>query len=236
MNVLVIDNNILPEYWGANDLRRSVGEALAEGVKASGAKLTVLRGPHSDLPNSPRGLDRIVISGSKTSAMEDAPWIATLEKFILSAIEESIPLLGVCYGHQMITRAIIGKRGVGLSKVPEFGWTPIRKKGKSRLLEGLPDQFFSFSAHFDEVKSLPGPDFITTSASEDCAVQSMEHKTKAIFGIQFHPERNAVEGDKSLVARKKMGQPKRLLGLGKGNSLYQKEVGEVIFRNFLLLK
>ncbi len=202
MKILIVDNNMMRDSWGASEL---VGHAR----QLTGATVWVRRGPHSDLPSSPEGFDRVILSGSLTRAMDLAPWVIELDRFVRRAVDLSIPLLGVCYGHQTLHRALGGLETVRQSQVPEYGWTQIRKTGPSRLLLGLSPLFYSYSSHQDEVAS-PLKELEVTACSDDCAIQAVEMKSKPVFGIQFHPEK-----------------------VFKTAELYDETVGQAIFSNFL---
>src|SRR5262245_28652047 len=108
-----------PKSWGAQDLARY---AAAQ----AGATVLVRRGPHDDIPKDWNRIDRVVISGSLTRVNEDAPWIESLLEQIRRWVDRGTPLLGVCYGHQMLNRALGGKECVRASSTPEFGWTEIQ--------------------------------------------------------------------------------------------------------------
>lgn len=226
MRILIIDNTIDPESWGSADLRR-----LSQSAAAAGALVTVRRAPQGDLPASPRGYDRVVLSGSKTSANEDAPWIDSLHQFVQTTLNENIPYLGVCYGHQTLARVLGGKSTCRRAEVPEFGWTKIEVVEDSRLLQGLSKTFYSFSSHFEEVGHVPSP-LRALARSEACAVQAFEIPGKAVFGIQFHPEKDIAGAETIFAQRRKSGNPKTLLNSGKSKDLYDPQVGERIFRNF----
>lgn len=231
MRVLVIDNTIDPDSWGSKEIRR-----YSELVP--GATFYTRRAPQGDLPRNADGYDRVIISGSKTSAMEDAPWIETLLEFIRRTVSSNKPYLGICYGHQSLVRALGGKNTVRLAQEPEFGWTRIeqiqtnRPEVENHLLSGLPQVFYSYSSHFDEVTELPRG-FKHLARSQDCEIQACQFANQPVYGIQFHPERNLAEGEKSLKNRKKLGIPKRLLNADKGAKLFDSSVGETIFKNFL---
>lgn len=227
MRVLIIDNNIDPDSWGSSDLRRMVRAH-------AGATLFVRRAPHEDLPLSPLGFDRVVISGSKTSALDDAPWISSLHEFIRSTIHEGIPLLGVCYGHQSLIRALGGKQCVRQAQQAEFGWTKIEILETNPLLQGLGPAFYSFSSHFDEAGTLP-EGVKRIARSEACEIQACQVLNRPVFGIQFHPEKDLKGANQTLSYRKKVGAPKQLLHPEQGPELYDPKVGETIFRNFLNL-
>jgi GMP synthase (glutamine-hydrolysing) len=226
MNVLIIDNNIDPDAWGTPDLRK-----FAE--LAPGAVVHVRRAPQGDLPPSPMAFDRIIVSGSKTRVDDNSPWVQSLLEFIRQAVKAEKPYLGVCYGHQMLARALAGESTVGAAVKGEIGWTRIEVTADSRLFEGLPREFYSFSSHFDEVRRMPEA-FHPIARSEACGVQAMQWADRPIYGIQFHPERDLEGGEKRCEsARKEKTNPSFILNAGKGSKLFDPRVGEKIFANFL---
>lgn len=224
MRILIVDSNILRESWGAADLRRYA-------TAVAGATVEVRRAPQEDLPPSAGKYDRIVLSGSLTPASEDAPWIARLEEFIRSAVGERKPVLGVCYGHQIVARALGGKHLVRRGDRPEFGWARIEVVSETRLFKGLPGVFHSFQSHFDEVIE-PPPGARRVAKSEDCPVQAYEFDAMPVFGIQFHPERDLEGARRTIAERRKKGEPKKLLRPDEGEKLYDPKVAETIFANF----
>ena len=224
MRILIIDNNRDPKSWGAADLRRFT-------QSLTGATTITRRAPHGDLPESPSAFDRIILSGSATSVMEDAPWISELMDFVKRAVNENKPLLGVCYGHQILNRALGGAERVARAKEAEFGWTKIEVLNESPLLEGVPKTFYSFSAHFDEVKSL-APGMKNLAKSQACSVQACQLGSSPIFGIQFHPEKNLKDAAQTFAERHKVGKPKNLLHEGESEKYYDPKIGEAVFGNF----
>jgi GMP synthase-like glutamine amidotransferase len=235
MKILIIDNNIDRDSWGSADLRRLCQAALAaKEAEAGGATCHVRRAPHGDLPKSPEGFDRIVVSGSKTGATDDAPWIDRLLEFMRQCLDRKKPLLGVCYGHQMLARALGDKNAVRRAAKPEFGWSRIDIVEASPLLLGLPKSFYSFSSHYDEVARLPAG-LRRLARSEICEVQACDLPGHPVFGIQFHPEKNADEAEKIFAERRKLKEPEELLGAGATEKLYDPKVGTTIFRNFFSL-
>ncbi|MBC7691862.1 MAG: type 1 glutamine amidotransferase [Methylotenera sp.] len=225
MNVLIIDNNMDETSWGSPDLRRYA-------TALQGATVTVRRGPHQDLPSNLRKFDRVIVSGSRASCMELSPWAADVDMLIREAITTAKPLLGVCYGHQALNRVVGGVDILRRGETAEFGWTKIEKVASAPLLEGLPNTFYSFSAHFEEVGSLPAG-MKHLARSLDCEVQACQYENLPIYGIQFHPERDLVQAAITFAERKKTGTPKVLLHSKDGPKLYDPKIGELIFRNFL---
>jgi GMP synthase-like glutamine amidotransferase len=233
MRILIIDNSIDPDSWGSAEL-------CAMARLATGATIHVRRAPHGDLPSNALDYDRILISGSKTSVEEEAPWIDALDELIRRVVDAGKPVLGVCYGHQSLNRALGGRKLTRKASRGEFGWGEIERvdldSGRgSPLLEGLPRKFHTFQWHNDEVSSL-APGMRLLARSEICPVQACELKGKPVFGVQFHPERGVERGERSL-ARRKAEMPKaERLNPGRGIELYDAAASEKIFRNFLSLE
>lgn len=225
MRILVIDNNIEPRCWGSSDITR-----FAAG--AAGTHWSVRRGPQEDLPRSPAIFDRLIVSGSLTSVLEKAPWISKQEEFIRGWLDTGKPLLGICYGHQLIGRILGGESRVRRREPGEFGWSEIRLVGKSRLLEGLPERFHSFSSHYDEVVTAPAP-MRLTAESEACPVQAMEMTDRPVFSVQFHPEKEPDEAEHTYREMKKAGRGNQFLRAGETSSVFDPLVGERVFSNFL---
>ncbi len=222
MRILIIDNNIDLDSWGSKNLRKFAAQAPR-------ATVYVRRGPEDDLPQNVKYFDRLIVSGSKTSALENATWISHEENFIKSFLNEGKPFLGVCYGHQILSRALGGIDFVRKSAVPELGWTEIEQTTPSKLFEGLPRKFYSFSIHKDEVSSLP-PGTKSLAKSKDCEIQAFQLEGRPVFGIQFHPEKGLEDAVKILAQFEKKDDSKK----GPKNP-FDPKVGQTIFGNFLKL-
>jgi len=118
---------------------------------------------------------------------------------LLAKAPEHLPILGVCLGHQAIAQAFGGE--VTRAKHLMHGKTsPVRHDGES-LFEGLPDPMVAARYH-----SLATPEgslpetLVATAWSEDGEVMALRHRTRPIFGVQFHPESIATEGGHRLLA------------------------------------
>ncbi len=99
--------------------------------------------------------------------------------------ELDIPILGICLGHQLIAKVFGGE--VGRGKAGEYSEVLVRVVEYDKLFEGLPNEFKVWASHMDEVKVMP-KDFKLLAESDICKIESMRHKTKPIYGIQWHPE------------------------------------------------
>ena len=226
MKILVIDNNINADSWGSESLRRIA-------ASAPGRYAEVRRAPHEDLPSDLSAYDRIVISGSKTSCLEEAPWIQKLDRLIEKAIAKKTPLLGVCYGHQALCRVVGGKslmKKMPKERAHEIGWSEIEVLEESPIFTGLASKFYSFSTHFEEVASVP-TGMKHLARSKDCEVQAVWLDGLPIYGIQFHPEKTLAGALKSFDEHRANGVH-RFLDADKSEKRFNAQVGEMIFGNF----
>ena len=146
----------------------------------------------------------ILISGSAACVTAPEPWMDGLVDFILEASVAHVPLLGICFGHQIIAHAIYGPGSVRKSATPEIGWTDIRVTSEDPLLAGLEGGFNTFESHFDEV--VPAAGMTVFASSERCAVQAYRVADKPIWGVQFHAEMTMEEAI-DLATRRITGRP-----------------------------
>src|ERR1700704_2230837 len=125
----------------------------------------------------PRGL---ILSGGPASVYADgAP---SLDPALL---ELGIPVLGICYGMQLITRELGGR--VEGAEVGEFGRSDLTVREPGRLLAGLPAEQTCWMSHRDTVFE-PPPGFTALASSSASPVAAVENVERGIYGIQFHPE------------------------------------------------
>lgn len=229
MKVFLIDNNLSPDPIGSPELQRMIG-------LAPGAEITVRRAIDQEPLGNPRGYDRVVISGCRASIVDDSPWLDLQIDFVRRVLDEGIPFLGVCHGHQSLARALGGKPAVRRAAAPEVGWTRFDVIGESPLFAGLGKKFVSFSSHNDEVCAFPAG-LRNLASSEGCAVQAVQLGNRPVFGIQFHPEKDLELTRACFDEQLSNGTPKdKLLHPDESETLYDPRVGQTIFRNFLNLQ
>jgi GMP synthase (glutamine-hydrolysing) len=111
-------------------------------------------------------------------------------------LELGIPVLGICYGLQLISYFLGGK--VEPSSRREYGSAQISLLGESRLLAGLPSSFPVWMSHGDHVTA-PPPGFKVTAATER-ALGAVEDVEGGIYGLQFHPEVAHTPDGKDILA------------------------------------
>jgi GMP synthase (glutamine-hydrolysing) len=139
--------------------------------------------PPSAEINSLKGdstLKGIILSGGPSSVfLRNAP------SFSRKILELNVPMLGICYGLQLISYHFKG--GVKKGSVREYGKTKIHIAGSSKLFEGISNELTVWMSHSDYINELP-PEFTITSRSENELISSFENKNSKIYGVQFHPE------------------------------------------------
>ncbi|BBD72768.1 GMP synthase [Sulfodiicoccus acidiphilus] len=131
--------------------------------------------------------DAIVLSGGPQSVYEGGQ---NVERISSAVRNSSVPLLGICFGHQLIAHALGGR--VNRASTPEFGLVKVRVIEQDTILSGFTD-FSAWESHNDEVIEAP-PGFIVLAESDFAKVQAMAEPKSMKFGVQFHPEVKHTEG------------------------------------------
>lgn len=122
----------------------------------------------------------IILSGGPSSVYEhNAP---IMDRKILGL---GIPVLGICYGLQLIAKFAGGTVLAGKSK--EFGKKEINVKNNGKLLRGLSKKEQVWMSHGDLVAELP-KDFEVLASTDTCRIAAFENNDKRLYGIQFHAE------------------------------------------------
>jgi GMP synthase (glutamine-hydrolysing) len=158
---------------------------LARRVREVGVQSHVL--PIDTHANQLAGISGIIISGGPRSVTE-----AGSPRIDPSILSMGVPILGICYGHQLLAATMPGGV-VKPSYSREYGIAKLRLAAASDstpaslLFNGVPDQSHVWVSHGDSVEKLPDG-FEVLGSTHDCAVASMANGAKRIYGVQFHPE------------------------------------------------
>ncbi len=120
-------------------------------------------------------------------------------ELVAAAAERSLPLLGVCLGHQSIGQTFGGR--IGRAPAPMHGkLSAVRHEGAD-VFSGLPSPFSATRYHSLVVEPDSVPDCLTVTArSDDGVVMGLSHKDLPLYGVQFHPESIASEHGHKLLA------------------------------------
>ena len=145
-----------------------------------------------DSPDRPADLKGLVLSGGPESVLsDDAP------PFDPEWLDLDVPVLGVCYGMQLL--AHLGGGTVGGGERHEYGPAQLNTaREHGELFKGLPEHSQVWMSHGDHVET-PPPGFRVTATTSTCPVAAMEGADGQAFGIQFHPEVTHTEAGVSLL-------------------------------------
>ncbi|MBN1223043.1 MAG: glutamine-hydrolyzing GMP synthase [Candidatus Aminicenantes bacterium] len=125
-------------------------------------------------------LGAVVLSGGPQSVYEEgAPHISP-EVFHLG-----VPVLGICYGLQLMAHLLGGK--VSASKRKEYGFATLQIRQRAGLLAGIRNKGQVWMSHGDKVGKVP-PGFVVTGVTDNCENAVIENAERQWFGVQFHPE------------------------------------------------
>jgi GMP synthase (glutamine-hydrolysing) len=136
----------------------------------------------------PRDADGFVITGSSASVTERAPWMLRAEELVRGIEQAGVPLLGICFGHQMIAQALGGE----VRKNPrgrEIGTVHVERVAEDPLFAGLPAEFDVNATHVDSVVKPPPRAEVLARTSLDPV--SAFRVGSAVRAVQFHPEFDA---------------------------------------------
>lgn len=136
---------------------------------------TVLEG---EFPNSVTECDGWLVTGSRHSVYEDLPWISLLETFLRNAFDANVPIVGVCFGHQILAQALGGR-------VEKFsgGWSIGPHEYQ---FDGMDSPVIINAWHQDQVTELP-VGACAVGRSDFCANAAIAYGNRA-YTVQAHPE------------------------------------------------
>ncbi len=182
MRVLVIDNYDSFTF----NLVQYLGEL--------GAAVEVFRNDHIDVAGiRERRPDGVVLSPGPCTPNE-----AGVTLPVVRELAGTLPILGVCLGHQAIGQAF-GGRVVRNARIVHGKASPVRHRGTG-LYEGLPSPFAAGRYHSLVVEraSLPAA-LRVTSWTDEGEIMGLRHRSLDVEGVQFHPESILTEGGKQLL-------------------------------------
>ena len=140
--------------------------------------------------------DGIILSGGPSSVLnKKAP---LLPKVVLNINK---PILGICYGLQILSKMLGGKINKSLNR--EYGFAQIKLNANSEI---LPKEWIEnnqadvWMSHGDNVAKVP-KDFVIIASSNNNIISIIENKKKKIFGLQFHPEVEHTKNGKELIKK-----------------------------------
>ena len=143
--------------------------------------------PERGLPDNVKE-DIVLISGSKHSAYETLPWVPDFEQRIRKWIELGTPMLGVCFGHQIIAKALGGtvEKGANGAEVGAVEVTLTKAGENDAVFARFDTQFRIGTFHKDVVTDLP-PGAVVLAKNDKYSTQALRFNERTV-GVQFHLE------------------------------------------------
>jgi GMP synthase (glutamine-hydrolysing) len=137
----------------------------------------------------------IILSGGPSSVYDDgAPTL--VKGFLEYQAAKRIPLLGICYGMQLLVQKLGGK--ISKADVREYGRMMVKTNPGTRFFAKSAQEFQAWMSHGDDTKSLPAG-FVSSATSASGGITAMESADLGIYALQFHPEVTHTEGGKDLL-------------------------------------
>ena len=176
-------------YLSNGPARISVAR-LDERFAALGFEVDVRWAYQGEFPEQLRGYAGIFLSGSPHGAYEDLPFINREHELIRDAASLGIPMLGICFGSQILGSALCGRDQVFRRESCEVGykWLHATKEAEDDpVARGICPRVYMFVWHNDEVRA-DHPEMRILASSDLCPNQIWRHRTAPAWGIQGHPE------------------------------------------------
>ena len=121
---------------------------------------------------------------------DELHWSLRISEWLLGPIEKSIPIFGICYGHQLLAHILGGKVGNN-EKGPEFGSCHVQlteEARKDELFSDLSSPLLAHCCHQQSVIKLP-KEAKLLATNDSCTIQAF--RSSSCWGVQFHPEFSA---------------------------------------------
>lgn len=192
LDILIINTNLNESEIDGYELLKDKIIGLVPNIK-----IKIMHYENITLPTINSLNPKAIILGG-----QNRPWTEYPQKKlnkIYDVIQNTTkPILGICGGHQLIALAfnstvspikVIDPSKLGYEGCwREEGFITIKKSySDSQLFNELTSDIIVYENHCDEVKSVPD-NFIAFAKGDNCKIQAMEHISKPIYSVQFHPE------------------------------------------------
>lgn len=167
------------------------------------------RASAGELPHDLDDYSHIFISGSSASVLDNADWIEAEQELIRTAVDQGKVVVGSCFGHQIIARALFGDGAVRKRRALDVGWPEIEILADDALLGEAGSKIYGYVFHYDEVCKIDENEATVIARSEACEILAFKLKDRPVWGIQPHFEMGIVDGLKFLELVKGEGVPDR---------------------------
>lgn len=175
------------------DFGGQYNQLIARRVREAGVYCEVhpyTMSPEEIRDKAPKG---IILTGGPNSVYDPKSPHYSEELF-----EMGIPVLGICYGAQLMAYTLGGK--VSTAPVSEYGRTEVEIDDKGGIFADVRDRTITWMSHTDYIEKMPDG-FVRTAHTPVCPVAAMENRDAGLYAVQFHPEvTHTAEGNKMLSA------------------------------------
>ncbi|MBU2454323.1 MAG: glutamine amidotransferase, partial [Proteobacteria bacterium] len=161
---------------------------ISKGLGFDKKDVEIVDVPKGDLLPRVETCRGVVIAGSHAMVTQNLSWSLAIEKWVPDLIQSKIPVLGICYGHQLLARAMGGAVDYHAGGM-EIGTTKIeilQDDASDALFKGLPKAFFAHVCHSQTIVKLPD-NAVRIAENSFEPTHAFRIGTSA-WGVQFHPE------------------------------------------------
>ncbi len=171
----------------------------------------------------------VIITGSHAMVTDELPWSLAVEAWVREAAEQNVGILGICYGHQLLAKALGGRSDYN-PKGKEIGTVRVISTPKAKsdpLFAHAPESFDANVTHMQSALSLPKGATVLGYNAHD-AHQIVRFTTR-IWGVQFHPEY-----DETIMKYYIREQANELEQMGFASEVLIADVKETAYANTLI--
>ena len=159
------------------------------GAVDPGLEFATVRVVAGEMPATPGQADAWLVTGSRHGVYDGLPWIAPLKAFLRDCVAARVPVVGICFGHQILAEALGGR-----AKKSEKGWAlgvqDYELTARPGWMDGLPRRFAVRALHQDQVVKLP-PGATVLARSPHCEFAALAYgdpEAPDAVSLQPHPE------------------------------------------------
>ena len=185
------------------------------------------RASAGELPDDLDAYSHIFISGSTASVLDNTDWINAEQELIRRAVDRGKVILGSCFGHQIIARALFGNGAVRKRQALDVGWPEIEILADDALLGLAGSKIYGHVFHYDDVCRINENEATVIARSKACEILAFKLNGKPVWGIQPHFEMGIVEGLKFIEWANGDGIPDRT-SLFDSSENYPRDSGWII--------
>ena len=162
------------------DFGGQYNQLIARRVRECGVYSEIVPYTYTLEQNKAKNPKGIIFTGGPNSVYgDDTP------KIDPGVFELGVPVLGICYGHQLMTHTLGGR--VESADVREYGKTAVKLNKNNILFKDIEEHNISWMSHTDYVSEVP-EGFVVTADTSECPVAGMANDLRKLYGVQFHPE------------------------------------------------